>query len=44
VSTALAIEEYLATSYRPDVEYLQGRLKAKPEVAWRSCYRQISLR
>ncbi len=30
-TAAISIEEYLRTSYRPDVEYLNGILKPKPE-------------
>ena len=29
-ATAVSIEEYLATSYHPDVEYIDGELKEKP--------------
>lgn len=28
--TAVSMEEYLATSYHPDVEYIDGQLKEKP--------------
>ena len=31
--TAVSFEEYLATSYRPDFEYLDGRLEAKAVVS-----------
>ena len=29
-ATIVSLEEYLATSYRPDVEYIDGELKEKP--------------
>lgn len=30
VATRISLEEYLRTSYRPDVEYIDGMLKEKP--------------
>ncbi len=32
--TLVPIQEYLNTSYRPDVEYIDGVLKEKPLVQW----------
>ena len=31
--TAVTLQEYLSTSYRPDVEYLEGELKARAVVS-----------
>jgi Uma2 family endonuclease len=33
-STLVSIEQYLKTSYRPDVEFIDGELKEKPKVQW----------
>lgn len=33
-TTAVSLEEYLATSYRPDREYINGELKEKPVVGF----------
>ncbi len=30
IGTAISLEEYLRTGYRPDVEYIDGQLKEKP--------------
>ena len=30
IGTAITLEEYLRTAYRPDVEYIDGQLKEKP--------------
>ena len=32
VTTGISIEQYLKTSYTPDVEYIDGQLKEKPAV------------
>ena len=34
IKTLVSIEEYLNTSYEPDVEYLDGELKEKPVVGF----------
>ena len=33
-STLVTIEQYLGTSYRPDLEFIDGELKEKPVVQW----------
>ncbi len=30
IETAISLEQYLRTAYRPDVEYIHGQLKEKP--------------
>jgi Uma2 family endonuclease len=33
-STLVTLEQYLSTSYRPDVEFIDGELKERPVVQW----------
>ena len=33
-SHSVSIEQYLETSYRPDVEYLDGKLRDRPPAYW----------
>lgn len=42
-STGVSLEEYLNTSYRPDVEYIDGQLKEKPVPTWEHSRLQIMI-
>ncbi len=42
-ATHVSLEEYLNTSYRPDVEYIDGELKEKPLPTWEHARLQIMI-
>ncbi len=42
-STVVSLEEYRRTSYRPDLEYIDGELKEKPVVQWTHSNLQVAL-
>ena len=42
-STLVSLDEYRKTSYRPDLEYLDGELKEKPLVQWTHSNLQVSI-
>ena len=43
MTTLISLEDYLHTSYKPDVEYIDGELKEKPVVQWMHSNLQANL-